>query len=848
MNILGMKLPSFRRAQNKPEQTAVTSPAAAAASRPNSRERISPADKRIIDAIVKQYADRSRKDIQKWRTAIKMAEHPEKPRMNQLHDLYNDLKTDGHYKSLIRLRKYASLNTAFTITDGDGEVNEEATSFFNKAWFYKFISNAMDSIFYGTTLVELLMVKDKKADFKVIPRRNVIPQLKAVLPDVTKDDYINYADPYYENWLIEVTDEETELGLMNDIVPNLIWKRNVAQSWAEFCEKFGMPLITATTNSNDPKTIDRVNDMLFQLGEASLAVFPQGTTIEFKESNRTDAFRVYSEFIKTCKSEIATAIVGGDMIIENGSSRSQSEVHERNLDDKIAVADKRFIKFLVDDQLIPLLIRQGVNVLKEGDVLEFDQSHNLELDKFWDIVSGMLDKGYEPDMDWLAKTFSVPLVGKKKTFEPTAYQPIMSSLNLPEYPQACCSGHIQAAGSLARKRLQEFQDKLLQELWDNKDTLSSEAQLTITEGLELVKGLHNGWGRRRTEAAWNAPDHLALSMMEYNLFEFAESKTEARLATFSELLINKDKAQIRSFEEFKREASRITENFNGTWLETEYNLSVATGQTSAAYLRAMADKDTVTSFVQYQTAGDSKVRPEHAALNGKIFSLDDKEAMKLWPPNSYNCRCEMVQYTGRTEGKVTSGNAARKLLGEKFEGSKFDLNRGDLKAVFTKAQQYADANGKKIEKMDFEVYNLEPFSKMKGLEKARLDSSITPDNVKELFKENAGVNLMGFEDYLNRKMVMTKKSFNTHTKGKYVTESENRHQLFALVKDVLLSPDEVWLKPKQKQTFYLRYYDGFAMAVPVNITNIRTEIGTWFKVKADEKEIRSGLLIHKKKP
>ncbi|QEE51049.1 DUF935 family protein [Flavobacterium alkalisoli] len=817
------------------------------AAKTSGRERVSDADRRIIDKLVKQYSDRSRKDIQKWRNAIKYAEHPEKPRRDALQDLYNDLKTDGHYKAQVRMRKYATLNTDFSVKNNNGDVNEEATKFLNSAWFYDFTSKALDSILYGTTLIEFLAFSQKKAEFKLIPRRNVVPELKAVFPDLTKDDFIKYDDPYYENWLIEITDTETELGLMNDIVPNLIWKRNVSQSWAEFCEKFGLPLITATTNSTDPKVIDKVDYMLQQLGEASTGVFPIGTTIDFKESNRTDAFQVYNEFIKMNKTEISTAIVGGNMITENGSSRSQSEVHERNLDDKIAVADKRFVTFLVNDQLIPLLINQGYSIFKDGDVLEYDQSHNLELDKFWTIVNGMIEKDYEPDMDWLSKTFSVPLIGKKKSsFNTVAmHESIYQNLNLPQYPDKCCDEHMFAVNKKLQDAIKQHHDKLTQEVWENKDTLSTEAQLMADEGLAFLNGLHEGWGKRRMEAGWNEPDHLALSMMEYNLFEFAEGKTEARLATLSNLLINKDKAQIRSFDEFKAEAAKLADNFNGNWLETEYNLSVATGQTSAAYLRFLAEKDTVTSFVQYQTAGDDRVRAEHQALDGKIFSLDDKEAMRLWPPNSYGCRCEMVQYLGKTEGKVTAGNAAKKLLGDKFTDSKFDINRGDLKEVFTKAQQYAKMDGKKITKMTYEkAYNLPAFKDMKSLPKAELDKSITPDNVGELFKESVK-GLMGFEDYLKRKTVLTKKNFKTHTSGKYVKADENRHQLFPLVKDVLLSPDEVWLKPQAKQTMYVRFFENFVMVVPVNAGNRYNEVGTWFKMKVGEEIIRSGILIHK---
>ncbi|WP_407512880.1 minor capsid protein, partial [Elizabethkingia miricola] len=94
--------------------------------------------------------------------------------------------------------------------------------------------------------------------------------------------------------------------------------------------------------------------------------------------------------------------------------------------------------------------------------------------------------------------------------------------------------------------------------------------------------------------------------------------------------------------------------------------------------RFMAEKDTVTSFVQYQTVGDERVREAHQILEGKIFSLDDKEAMKLWPPNGYGCRCEMLQYVGETKGKVTTGRRGTELMYErdpKFKNSDFEINR-----------------------------------------------------------------------------------------------------------------------------------------------------------------------------
>src|SRR5690606_22031431 len=315
----------------------------------------------VIEKIAKQFKDTSRKDIQKWRTAIQVAESPEKPRRDSIIDIYDDLMTDGHLSSQMEIRKAATLNTSFqVISKKTGEVNLEKTQLLQKKWFYEFIEYILDAKFYGFSLIEFLNFDGEKINIGLVPRRNVVPNLKMVVPDWSKaDSTIIYDNTKYDAWLIEVNNQN--LGILNKIVPNLIWKRNIMQSWAEFCERFGIPLITATTLKQDTESLDLIDSMLTQLGEAAHAVFPEGTTLEIKEANRTDAYMVFDKYIERNNEEISKAITGGTMVSDNGSSKSQSEVHERNLEERIAPADRRHITFIINDELIPLLNAHGYN-------------------------------------------------------------------------------------------------------------------------------------------------------------------------------------------------------------------------------------------------------------------------------------------------------------------------------------------------------------------------------------------------------------------------------------------------------------------------------------------------------
>jgi len=820
---------------------------------PEGKSRTQGSDKDIIMKVVSSFKDRSRKDIQRWRSALQLAENPEKPDRTALQDLYYDLLTDGHLIAQMRLRKYATLNTDFQIKNRNtGKINEEATNFFNQKWFYDFLTYSVDSIFFGTTLVYFREFSTTKVDVKEVPRQNVVPELKIVIPDLKqKNEFFHYDDEEYLNWVLQIGGD-TDFGLLNTIIPNLIWKRNVAQSWAEWCEKFGQPLITAETNQTDTKIIDGIEELLTQLGEASQAVLPKGTTIDIKQPSQTDAYQVYQEFHRVNNDEMAEAIIGGTMITKDGSSRSQSEVHERNLDKKIAVADKRNICFLVNDDLIPLLMNQGYSFLSEGDQLVFNKSHDIALDKYWTIVNGV-NQEYEIDPEFITKTFGIPITGKKKSpmKKASKFTARLAKFNFPNYPEdACCDGFT-AVSDRYNKRIEDHHKQLLQQLWNEQDTLNTEARLMADEGLAFLESLFNGWGDRRVSVAWNAPDHLALSMMELNVFQFASTKTEARLAAMSDLLIDKEKLEIRSFNDFVEKAKTVSDDFNIHYLRTERNNSIAVGQNSANYIRLKAEED-IMPYVEYQTAGDSKVRSEHALLEGKVFNLKDPQTASLNPPNGHNCRCEFVQLESKpANSKIVTGKDAKKLLGKSFEDSQWDVNRADLKQVFTNDQFYTDVPVNKINNFTYnKVYNLQDWSAFKdGLKPIKIDNTITAKNALELFKseKGKGKSLMPFTDYLKRKIFIAEKNFKKHTKGKYVNDQNKRHQIFPLIKDVLASPDEVWLnqfkQSNQAQLRYLKFYKDEVLVIDAEVKDAGFEIKTWYLMKDKEEVIRRGILI-----
>lgn len=372
--------------------------------------------KAIITQLVDEFTDRSRVDVKKWRSAIEAFEDPENPKTVLLQDLINNLMTDGHLMSQIDIRNAATLCARFYIRDKDGNENEERTKLLHTEWFYDLMENLLDSVYRGYSVLEL--TDPTLMSWELIPRRNVIPSQNMVLFEASGDKGVDFTEPAFARTVIHRY-HKNRLGILNDIVPQLIWKRNSQQAWADFSERFGIPLISAETSITDQKELERIESMMRKLGRAAQAVLPEGAKITIHDSaTKGDPHKVFQEQITVTNNEISKRVVGGTMLSDNGASLSQSEVHERTLDKKIAESDKRMIEFTVTGKLIPLLRTWGFS-FQDGDEFVFDRSEELTLEQLWKIVSDALNH-YDIEEEWVGRRFNIPIIGKKQTTSSTS--------------------------------------------------------------------------------------------------------------------------------------------------------------------------------------------------------------------------------------------------------------------------------------------------------------------------------------------------------------------------------------------------------------------------------------------
>lgn len=108
------------------------------------------------------------------------------------------------------------------------------------------------------------------------------------------------------------------------------------------------------------------------------------------------------------------------------------------------------------------------------------------------------------------------------------------------------------------------------------------------------------------------------------------------------------------------------------YLENVYRTTTATSYNAGRY-RQQTDPDVLAAddlWWIYRTAGDTRVRPEHAALEGKAWLVGDAEGASVYPPNSYQCRCVMTVTDEKPDASALSRDvSAADAVTDGFRGT-----------------------------------------------------------------------------------------------------------------------------------------------------------------------------------
>lgn len=181
------------------------------------------------------------------------------------------------------------------------------------------------------------------------------------------------------------------------------WFLNLAQI-------FGLPIRWANYDPNVPGLVDKVCDMLENMGSAAWGAFPAGTTLDIKEPLKGGTDNPQVALLDRADRNCDILILGQTLTTEVGASGSRAlgDVH-KTVRDEVVAAAADFAEGIINNQLVPAILRQ--NYGDSEDAPEFcaepeaveDVKANAERDQI------LLTQGIEMPRDWFYKRHNIPL-------------------------------------------------------------------------------------------------------------------------------------------------------------------------------------------------------------------------------------------------------------------------------------------------------------------------------------------------------------------------------------------------------------------------------------------------------
>lgn len=619
-----------------------------------------------------------------WRQAIDSARSARMPRRRDLLDIYANILFDGHLEAVSEKRKLSitTQKMQFSVAGGKGKQDDLVKKeILDKEWFAQFLYSVMGSIDYGYSLAELVPGeggKIKRVDD--LERRNVLID-HAYLAwnynthEPTMGAGIFYKeDPSLSPYLIEVK-SRYPLGKLSTASLLIILKRGSVSDWAEFCQIVGIPPRIGKYNAFDDYGRKKLTEAFQSMGSNGYIVIPEGTGIEFADTNTTGtSTNVFQSLADFCNSELSKLYLGQTMTTDDGSSKAQGQIHKK-VEEMVNLADMIWVEHVLNGEFKEKLINLGY-AIPEGR-FHFPETSaiplterikiDLELDKivpiseeYWYNTYGIPKPTPAEAAAWLEKkkppvapapTEVTPPAEPKPGKKPVAPLPTPAPKKEKSAPVSTLTKDVWALYKIKQPATRAMwpvsaKSKDLDKIWDR-----------------IVQAIHSGeikpgmvdkelfaWIKNELMAAIDITmtDKYSgelykefLERITKNVHVFSGFKTYQQLRLVTDILMD-DAGALRPFAEFKSLVQTINETYNVTYLEAEYRQAIAATQMGAKWQQMYADRDSL-GMLKFETAGDDRVRDEHARLNDIILPIEDSFWDRYYPPLDWGCRCDVTQ-------------------------------------------------------------------------------------------------------------------------------------------------------------------------------------------------------------
>jgi hypothetical protein len=199
------------------------------------------------------------------------------------------------------------------------------------------------------------------------------------------------------------SDEPYGLGLGHQLYWPVYFKKNGVLSWLRFLEKFGHPL--PLVRHAEGATDDQKREAFYlaqSLAEDSAAAGSENLTFDLIESSRNGTAD-YKQLVEVMDAQIAKIILSQGMTTDNGSSRSQAQVHN-GVADSVVKSLSDLICESFNKSIVTWWTEFNFPGAKPPQVWRRTEP-DTDLKAVADRDKVLFDMGYAPNIDYIVETF-----------------------------------------------------------------------------------------------------------------------------------------------------------------------------------------------------------------------------------------------------------------------------------------------------------------------------------------------------------------------------------------------------------------------------------------------------------
>lgn len=326
-------------------------------------------------------------DVGTYKTALDSARSAYVENRKVIYNYYqNAIDLDAHLMGLIEKRILATVGRKLTYVNQAGEEIDSVKQLVDAPVFEKFIRDLlMAKVFWG---LGLLVFDQVKFAYRAIPAANIDPYQKMVRYMAFGTS--NNDNSFAEDPMTTMIGEADLGGLLLQASLIALRKREAMNDWSSYSQLAGnnFMVVKYRTEKPDQNAALKAREAVANAGRGVYSAQP-GVDIEASNLSSSSQNQLFTDYVNYLDDQLTKLILGQTMTTEDGSSRSQAEVHER-VQDTLFDSDAKFVTDYLNYDWFEIGVKYGVT----GGRWQFAESATAKMTQQLEIYKQLKELGY----------------------------------------------------------------------------------------------------------------------------------------------------------------------------------------------------------------------------------------------------------------------------------------------------------------------------------------------------------------------------------------------------------------------------------------------------------------------